>query len=152
MDSKEINHNNEAEVKNDSQAALMETLVKNSEKQLFYSRIAAFAALAAAAALVICFIVLVPSVMKTISQANSVMIQASDTIILADEAIKSVTEMSGAIKDMGNNMDSLIAENSESIAEVMKKLEAIDFDGLNSAIKDLGDVVEPFANFFGKFK
>lgn len=80
------------------------------------------------------------------------LVQASDTIILADEAIKSVTEMSEAIKEMGNNMDSLIAENSESIAEVMKKLEAIDFEGLNSAIKDLGDVVEPFANFFGKFR
>lgn len=34
----------------------------------------------------------------------------------------------------------------------MKKIEAVDFENLNKAIKDLGDVVEPFANFFGKFK
>lgn len=150
MDSEEIKNygNNQDGV----QSSLMEALVKNSEKQLFYSRIAAFAALAAAVVLAVCLIAVVPSVMKTISQANSVMVQASDTIVLAEEAINSVTEMSNAIKDMGNNMDSLIAENSESIADVMNKLEAIDFEGLNAAIKDLGDVVEPFANFFGKFR
>lgn len=136
----------------DTQKQLMETLVKNSEKQLFYSRIAAFAALAAAAALGICLLAAMPSVMQTVAKANDIMAQASGTISLADEAIRSVTDMSEAIKDMGTNMDSLISENSESIEEVMKKVEAIDFEGLNSAIRDLGDTVEPFAKFFNRFK
>ncbi len=132
----------------DTQRNLMEKLVKNSEKQLFYSRIAAFAALAAAAALAMT----IPSVMRTVDRANEVMAQASGTIHLADDAIRSVTDMSNAMKDMGTNMDALISENAESIEEVMKKVEAIDFEGLNSAIKDLGDTVEPFAKFFNKFK
>lgn len=136
----------------DTQRNLMEKLVKNSEKQLFYSRIAAFAALAAAAALGICLAMMMPSVMRTVDRANEVMAQVSVTIHLADDAMRSVTDMSNAMKDMGTNMDTLISENAESIEEVMKKVEAIDFEGLNSAIKDLGDTVEPFAKFFNKFK
>ena len=80
------------------------------------------------------------------------MAKASGTIELADTAIASVTEMSNSITVMGNNMDTFITENAESVEQVMKKLDDIDFEGLNSAIKDLGDVVEPLANFFGKFK
>ena len=136
----------------DTQRNLMERLVKNSEKQLFYSRIAAFAALAAAAALGICLAMMMPSVMRIVDRANEVMAHASVNIHLADDAIRSVTDMSNAMKDMGTNMDTLISENAESIEEVMKKVEAIDFEGLNSAIKDLGDTVEPFAKFFNKFK
>ena len=90
--------------------------------------------------------------MQTVTKANYVMDQASGTLLLADEAIRSVTDMSEAIKDMGTNMDSFISENSQSIEEVMKKVEAIDFEGLNSAIQDLGDTVEPFAKFFNRFK
>ncbi|MGN0377182.1 MAG: hypothetical protein ACI4ED_06065 [Suilimivivens sp.] len=131
---------------------LLETLVKHSEKQLFYSRIAAFAAVVSAVVLAVCLLVIVPSVMKTVNQANDIMEQVSETLVLADTAIESVTQMSQSITTMGNNMDSFITENSESIQQIMKKMDEIDFEGLNSAIKDLGDVVEPLANFFGIFK
>ena len=128
---------------------LLKELVSNSRKQLFYTKLAAFVA---AAALVVCLVILVPSVVKTVNRANEVMAKASGTIELADTAIASVTEMSNSITVMGNNMDTFITENAESVEQVMKKLDDIDFEGLNSAIKDLGDVVEPLANFFGKFK
>lgn len=131
---------------------LLKELVSNSKKQLFYTRLAALVAFVAAAALLICLIVLVPTVVKTVNRANEVMAKASGTIELADTAIAGVTEMSEAITAMGNDMDAFLAENAESVEQVMKKLDEIDFEGLNSAIKDLGDVVEPLASFFGKFK
>lgn len=131
---------------------LLRELVSNSKKQLFYTKLATFIAFIAAAALVVCLMILVPSVVKTVNRANEVMAKASGTIELADTAIASVTEMSKSITAMGNNMDTFITENAESVQQVMKKLDEIDFEGLNSAIKDLGDVVEPLANFFGKFK
>lgn len=131
---------------------LMEKLLKNSEKQLFYSRIASLAVLVLAAVVIICLVMIVPKVMTTITNANEIMAQATETITLANTAIESVTEMSVAITDMGTDMDTFITENSKSIEEVMHNLEAIDFEGLNGAIEDLGDVVEPLANFFGKFK
>lgn len=127
---------------------LMTELVKNSEKQLFYARIRTLASLVIAGGIIICLFILVPSVLRTISQANVIMTQASETITLADAAIESITQMSTSITEMGNNMDTFITENSQSVSEVMKKMEAVDFESLNKAIKDLGDVIEPLAKFF----
>lgn len=129
----------------------MEELIKNSKKQLFYARIRTLASLVAAGALVVCMVVVVPAVLKTVAQANEIMAQASETIMLADTAIKSITEMSDSITEMGNNMDTFITDNAQSVAAVMEKIEAVDFEGLNGAIKDLGTVIEPLANFFKKF-
>ena len=131
---------------------VLEQLLKNSEKQLFYTRVTSLFAMVLVAAVIICLVMVVPKLLDTVTNVNNVMAQVTETIELADTAIESVTEMSKSITAMGNNMDTFITDNSKSVEDVMKKLEQIDFEGLNSAIKDLGDVVEPFANFFGKFK
>ena len=122
------------------------------KKQLFYERMRTLATLVIAAGMIICIVIVLPVILTTVQRANDIMLQASETIVLADAAIESITEMSATITEMGDNMDAFITENSESIADVMKKVEAVDFETLNKAIKDLGDVVEPFANFFGRFK
>lgn len=140
------------EVQKTTENSLLEELVSNSRKQLFYARIRTVAALAIAVSLVICIVMVVPKALATVQKANDIMEQASETITLANAAIESVTSMSESIATMGDNMDTFITDNSETMTEVMGKIEGIDFEGLNSAIKDLGDVVEPLANFFGKFK
>lgn len=122
------------------------------KKQLFYERVRTLATLVIAGGILFCMVTVVPVVLSTAKRANDVMLQVSETIVLADAAIESITEMSNTITSMGDDMDTFITENSKSVEEVMKKVEAVDFEGLNKAIKDLGDVVEPFANFFGKFK
>ena len=121
------------------------------KKMLFYARIRTAVALVVAVLLVLCGILIVPKAIGTINQANQTMEQATETISLANTAIESVTTMSQSITDMGTNMDTFITDNGESVEAVMTKLEEIDFEGLNTAIKDLGDVVEPLAKFFGKF-
>lgn len=121
------------------------------KKMLFYARIRTAVALVVAVLLVLCGILIVPKAIGTINQANQIMGQATETISLANTAIESVTTMSQSITDMGTNMDTFITDNGESVEAVMTKLEEIDFEGLNTAIKDLGDVVEPLAKFFGKF-
>lgn len=122
------------------------------KKQLFYERVRTLATLVIAVGMFICIVTVLPVILTTVQRANDIMLQASETIVLADAAIESITEMSATITEMGDNMDAFITENSESIADVMKKVEAVDFETLNKAIKDLSDVVEPFANFFGRFK
>ena len=114
------------------------------KKMLFYARIRTAVVLVVAILLVLCGILIVPKAIGTINQANQI-------ISLANTAIESVTTMSQSITDMGTNMDTFITDNGESVEAVMTKLEEIDFEGLNTAIKDLGDVVEPLAKFFGKF-
>lgn len=127
-------------------------LIENSEKQLFYARVRTLISVITALALLCALAVVVPAVLRTVARADAVIAQASGTITLADEAIQGITEMSGAITEMGQNMDDFITENAEAVSSIMKELEEVDFDGLNKAIKDLGDVVEPFANFFNKFR
>lgn len=121
------------------------------KKMLFYARIRTAVVLVVTILLVLCGILIVPKAIGTINQANQIMEQATETISLANTAIESVTTMSQSITDMGTNMDTFITDNGESVEAVMTKLEEIDFEGLNTAIKDLGDVVEPLAKFFGKF-
>ncbi len=129
----------------------MDELIKYSKKQLFYARVRTLASIVTAGGLVICLFILMPVVLDSVTKANAIMEQASETIILADTALESITEMSDSITEMGDSMDTLIMENAESVEAVMKKIEAVDFEGLNSAIKDLGTVIEPLAKFFKKF-
>ena len=140
------------EVQKTTENSLLEELVNNSQKQLFYERVRTVAALVIAVSIVMGIVLVVPKALVTVQKANDIMEQASETIILANAAIESVTSMSESITTMGDNMDNFITDNSETMTEVMEKIEGIDFEGRNSAMKDLGDVVEPLANFFGKFK
>lgn len=146
------NERNENRDNADLSVELLRKIADHSRKQLMYARITAATTFLMTAAIVVCMVVLVPPVMGTVNQANEVMAQASETIELADQAIESVTQMSESITNMSNNMDILISDNAETVSQAMKKMESIDFEGLNKAIKDLGDVVEPFAKFFNKFK
>ena len=127
-------------------------LLENSEKQLFYSRIRSIAAVVTALCILCALVMVVPALLRTAAGADAVIAQASSSITLADEAITDVIEMSGAITEMGLSMDDFIAENAEAVSSLVEEIEAIDFEGLNKAIKDLGDVVEPFAKFFNRFQ
>ena len=127
-------------------------LLENSEKQLFYSRIRSIAAVVTALCILCALVMVVPALLRTAAGADAVIAQASSSITHADEAITDVIEMSGAITETGLSMDDFIAENAEAVSSLMKEIEAIDFEGLNKAIKDLGDVVEPFAKFFNRFQ
>lgn len=130
---------------------LLQKLVKNSSKQLFYARLTSLAALVLCVAVVVCLAVVVPKVLETVDSANDILVQVSDTITIVDTTLESVTEMSISITDMGSTMETFITDNAETVEAIMTKLEEIDFEGLNDAIEDLGNVVEPLANFFNKF-
>lgn len=131
---------------------LLQRIAEQMKKQVFYARISAICGGILTMAVVIALLILVPSLLKTIHQVNGVAAEAEETLAQAQDALAGVDEMTDAVTSMSENMDTFVTENAVSIEQVMKKLEAIDFEGLNGAIKDLGDVVEPMAKFFGKFK
>lgn len=120
------------------QTALMESLEKLQKKQLMYSRISAALILI----LVIGLLSVLPTVFKTLTVAqetmgnmNTVLINANDTILKSQTTLD---EVSG-----------LVTSTQSELLDVANKLNSIDFEGLNKAIKDLGDVVAPMAEFFG---
>lgn len=133
---------------NGGQSSLLEQMVENSRKQLLYSRIASLSGTVLAVAVVISLLLVIPEALATVQKVNAAIGTSMETVELANTAIKSVTQMSDSITDMGENMDAFITDNAQAVAEVMSKIEAVDFEGLNSAIQDLGDVIEPLAKFF----
>ena len=50
------------------------------------------------------------------------------------------------------DVDRLATSSEKNINEAMEKLNAIDIEKLNTAIRNLSDAVEPFANFFNRFR
>ena len=55
------------------------------------------------------------------------------------------------LETMADNVNSLAVYAQESLHQTMEKLNTIDFETLNKAIEDLAKVIEPLANFFGRF-
>lgn len=56
------------------------------------------------------------------------------------------------LDQMIEDVDKLAVDSQKNINEAMKKINDIDIDGLNAAIKNLSDVVEPFASFFNRLR
>lgn len=52
---------------------------------------------------------------------------------------------------MVENVDTLATTSQSAVEHAAEKLDTIDLDTLNKAIKDLADVVEPLAKFFNVF-
>ena len=82
------------EVQKTTENSLLEELVNNSQKQLFYERVRTVAALVIAVSIVMGIVLVVPKALVTVQKANDIMEQASETIILANSSIESVTSMS----------------------------------------------------------
>ncbi len=127
----------------------MEDLMK---KQLFYSRIMGISLLGLAISVVVVLLLIVPQVLHTVNNVNDILAEVSVTLETAEESIDQLTKMSKAVETMSGNMNDFVTENANQVAEVMTNIDNIDFEGLNGAIRNLGDVVEPLAKFFNVFK
>lgn len=134
------------------QEVLLEKILSENKKQSAYARVQGFSMAGILIIVVVCFILIVPSALKTVNEANNLIEQAAATIETIDAAVVQINTMSATLSKTGENMNNFIVDNSQSVSDTMKKIEEIDFEGLNQAIKDLGDTVEPFADFFNKFK
>ena len=111
------------------------------KKQLFVTRILAAAGCVLAAAV---FLLIVPPMLQIISQGQETLVEATDTLQTAQETL---TDIQTLFDENG-----LVWQSSEALSQATEKLNRMDIESLNSAIRDLGAVVEPLAEFFGKFK
>lgn len=137
---------------NDQQETMLEKLLAETKKQTAYTRMLGVSAVGVLIIVVVCFVMLMPGVFGALQKANTLMTELEITIDSIDSAVDDLAVMSKSLTAAGDNMNAFIINNSQTVSEAMAKIEAIDFAGLNKAIKDLGDTVEPFANFFNKFK
>ena len=114
------------------------------KKQLFVTRILAAAGCVLAAAAIAVFLVIVPPMLQIVSQAQDTLADASQTLQAAEETMMDIQTLF--------DEEGLVWQSSEALSQATEKLNGMDIDSLNSAIRDLGAVIEPLAEFFGKFK
>ena len=146
------------EQENQELLELLRKMLKENEdanrqlkKQLLYSRILACAGCVLAVIIAVVFLRIVPPLLATMDTAVEAMGQATRTLELADETLAilddALNDFSGLFDEQG-----LVVQSSEALSEAMEKIESMDIKSLNEAIRNLGEVVEPLANFFGRFR
>lgn len=132
---------------------LLEQMEKANRKQVAYARLQfVFSVIAA-----ICCILLLLAGVKILPQLQEAALQA-ETVLTNLETV--TTELAQAdligmvenVDALVTNVDGLVGTSQEGVEQAMAKINAIDFDALNDAIKDLSDVIEPIAKFFNTFK
>ena len=132
---------------------LLEQMEKANRKQVAYARLQfVFSGIAA-----ICCILLLLAGVNVLPQLQEAALQA-ETVLTNLESV--TTELAQAdligmvenVDALVTNVDGLVGTSQEGVEQTMAKINAIDFDALNDAIKDLSDVIEPIAKFFNTFK
>lgn len=119
-----------------------EKIYQEIKKQTIFSMITMIAAISIFLVIIVAAVTIVPSANKALSDISTA---AGELQVVATELEKA------DIGSLVSASNSLVEAGNESLAEAMEKINKVDFDGLNSAIKNLGDVVEPIAKFFNRF-
>ena len=137
---------------NDKTLELLEKIEKTNCRQLLFTQI--FCGIALVAAL-FCILALVkvhqllPQVQGITAQMQGVlgnMEQAASQLAALD--LQGIAEN---VEALVGNVDMLAINAQDSLKQTMTKLDTIDFETLNKAIQDLAAVVQPLADFFGRF-
>jgi len=124
---------------------LLERLDQSNRQQAKYARWQCIFSVAAAVCCVGLFVLvyhLMPEVRSLTNQMETVLTN-----------LELVTDQLAGM-DLGSivrNVDDLVVTTQEGVEQTMNRLNAIDFETLNQAIRNLSDVVQPLAKFFNTF-
>lgn len=122
---------------NEEIVALLKDIQSQGKKRVFWSRISAVLLAAFVAVFAVSAAMIVPKATVALDSANARLSSLESTISKLEIALDSITE--------------LTEETATSLDTAMDHLNSVDFEGLNQAITDLGNVVSPLANLFGRF-
>lgn len=132
---------------------LLERMEQTNKKQVFYARLQFLFTVVAA----LCCVVLLLSGMSVLPKLQETAVQAEAVLTNLETVTTELAKVD--LNSMVQNMDTLVTDvdglvgtSQVGVEQAMEKLNAIDFDALNEAIKDLSDVIDPIARFFNKYK
>ena len=125
---------------------LLERLDQSNRQQAKYARWQCIFSVAAAVCCVGLF-VLVYNLMPEVRSLTGQM----ETVLANLELV--TDQLAGMdLGSMVRNVDDLVVTTQEGVEQTMGRLNAINFEELNRAIRNLSDVVEPLAKFFNTFR
>lgn len=107
--------------------------IKLLKKQLTATRIVAAVCAVTMAAVIVCAVMIVPSLTRTVSQLDAVTSQLAEA------------DFEGMVGDVTN----LIGDSQSAVTQAAEKIDSIDIEQLNKAIDDFSNVVGPLARLFG---
>lgn len=132
---------------------LLEKIELSNRRQVRYARlqfIFTVVMTAALAALLIIGAQVFPQLQEAVAQAETVLSNLES--VTTELANADLTGMVENIDALVGNVDELVSTSETGVTQAVQKINAINFDALNDAIKDLSDVIEPIAKFFKSFK
>ena len=142
----------------------MERMEESNRQQALFAKLQClFSVIAAACCIAILVAVLgiLPQVKNTVKQVDAVLTnvetvsgQLAETNVSAvmDNLEDVTAQLAEAdLGGMAEEVGELVHTSQSSVEEALAKLNEIDLETLNKAISDLAAVVEPLANFFGRF-
>ena len=137
---------------NDKTLELLEKIEKTNRRQLLFTQI--FCGIALVAAL-FCILALV-KVHQLLPQVQGITAQMQGLLGNMEQAASQLAalDLQGIaenVETLVGNVDMLAINAQDSLKQTMTKLDTIDFETLNKAIQDLAAVVQPLADFFGRF-
>ena len=132
---------------------ILEKMEKNSTQQLLFTKILCILFVLMLVCSVVTMVYITNTANQLMALAEPVQNLTLEMQELAEGAESVLTDLGTvaeelAAADLGSiveNVDKLAAESQGAVAEAMQKLDTIDIETLNKAIKDLADVVEPLA-------
>ena len=132
---------------------LLERMEQTNKKQVFYARLQFLITVVAA----LCCVVLLLSGMSILPKLQETAVQAEAVLtnletVTTELAKVDLNSMVQNVDALVTDVDGLVGTSQVGVEQAMEKLNAIDFDALNEAIKDLSDVIDPIARFFNKYK
>ena len=132
---------------------LLERMEQTNKKQVFYARLQFLFTVVAA----LCCVVLLLSGMSVLPKLQETAVQAEAVLtnletVTTELANVDLNSMVQNVDTLVTDVDGLVGTSQVGVEQAMEKLNAIDFDALNEAIKDLSDVIDPIARFFNKYK
>jgi len=98
---------------------------------------------------VICCIITAVMIFNVLPQFTALMSQMETVLGNLEQTTTQLAALD--LERMVTDVDALVVTGEESLKQTMEKLNAIDFETLNQAVKDLAAVVKPLADFFSRF-
>lgn len=120
---------------------VLEQLEKNSRKQLFASRLQCLFSIICA----VCCAILLISVLRFLPQIETIIAHADAVLSNLDVVTQELAKLD--LAQMLENINGLVSTSQAGVEDALSKINEIDFDTLNQAVKDLSNVVKPLADF-----
>jgi len=124
-------------------------LRKSNQQQADYAKRAWTMSLISTIAVIIVMIFILAYGAFLMPKIDALLEQAQTSI----ENIEQITEELATLDFEGlmDGVGGLVTSTEKDLEFTMEKIDAIDIEQLNQAIKDLSDIIQPLANFFNKF-